>query len=107
MILHVVMPVTMLLDWLLDPPNPPMTWKQVLGWMCTPAPYVVYTLVRGALVDWYPHPLLDPSSGTGLAGTAIALGGGASMGAILAVGVAVSGNAVSNRRKHRRPSSVS
>lgn len=107
LILHVVMPVVLLLDWIIDPPTPPMTWRQVVGWMCMPAPYIVYTLVRGAIVGWYPHPLMDPSSSTGLAGAALVLGLGACLGAVLAVCVAAAGNIAFNLRKRRPPPTVS
>ena len=100
-ILYLAMPIVLVLDWIIDPPQPPVTRRQVLGWMCTPAPYVAYTMLRGAFVGWYPHPMMNPDSTTGLAGVVIVLAAGAALGAILAVAVAALGNAMSNLRKRR------
>jgi len=32
-----------------------------LAWLLYPLAYLVYTLIRGAQVDWYPYPFLDVS----------------------------------------------
>ena len=32
----------------------------VLPWLLYPALYCVYSLIRGAFVDWYPYPFIDP-----------------------------------------------
>jgi hypothetical protein len=65
-ILHYLMPVAVTLDWLLDPPcvrlDPART---VVLWMAFPLLYVIYTLARGAIVDWYPYFFVNPHRGGG------------------------------------------
>lgn len=60
-VLHYIMPVVMLVDWLLFPPKFKFTFRQTLWWLAFPLAYLVYTLLRGLLVDWYPYPFLDAS----------------------------------------------
>jgi hypothetical protein len=60
-VLHYVMPLAVLTDWLLAPPTKKMSYRQALGWLVFPALYVGYSLTRGALVGWYPYPFLDAS----------------------------------------------
>ena len=61
-VLHYIMPITMLLDWILNPPIKKITWKQgKLAFI--PVFYVVYSLIRGSIVNWYPYPFLDPRIG--------------------------------------------
>jgi hypothetical protein len=64
-VLHYIMPVVMLVDWLLFPPKFRFSFKQVLFWLIFPLAYLIYSLVRGASVGWYPYPFLDVSQ-TGL-----------------------------------------
>lgn len=59
-VLHYVMPVVLVLDWLVAPPSRGFPVVRSLWWLVFPAVYLPYTLVRGALVDWYPYPFLDP-----------------------------------------------
>ncbi|MDJ0460106.1 Pr6Pr family membrane protein [Streptomyces sp. H27-C3] len=58
-VLHQVMPVVMLLDWLLLPPLRPLRYSRSALWLLFPLLYLVYTLVRGPVADWYPYPFLD------------------------------------------------
>ena len=60
-VLHEVIPLVMLADWLIAPPSPRFTFRQALGWLVYPFIYMTYSLVRGALVHWYPYPFLNPS----------------------------------------------
>lgn len=62
-VLHYIMPIAMLLDWILNPPNKKITWKQASSWLLFPFFYVVYSLIRGPIVNWYPYPFLDPRIG--------------------------------------------
>jgi hypothetical protein len=77
-ILHYLMPVMVTFDWLLDPPlvrlDPART---VVLWMVFPLLYVVYTLVRGAIVGWYPYFFVNPHRSGGyllVAGDCLAVG---------------------------------
>jgi hypothetical protein len=59
-VLHYVMPVVVLADWLLFPPKEHVSVQQGLTWLLFPVAYFVYSLVRGAFTDWYPYPFMNP-----------------------------------------------
>ncbi len=40
-------------------------------WLIFPVVYVVYSLIRGPVADWYPYPFLDPNLDGGAAKVAI------------------------------------
>ena len=61
-VLHYIMPVVLLVDWLVDKPNKTITFKSSFIWLIYPLTYVIYSLARGKLVNWYPYPFLDPKS---------------------------------------------
>lgn len=69
-VLHYIMPVALLVDWLIDPPSKQISFKRAIVWLAYPLVYVVYSLVRGSIVGWYPYPFLNPATG-GYAGIAI------------------------------------
>lgn len=58
--LHRILPLVILLDWLVNPPRMRISDKQAVGWLWFPFVYGVYSLIRGAVVDWYPYPFLSP-----------------------------------------------
>lgn len=59
-VLHFVLPVYAVLDFLVAPGRNRLRWATT--WVATvfPALWAVYTLVRGRMVDWYPYFFLDP-----------------------------------------------
>ncbi|MFI9510278.1 Pr6Pr family membrane protein [Nocardia sp. NPDC052566] len=59
-ILHRVLPIVLLVDWLLVPVSLGLSARLLAGWLGYPVVYGVYTLIRGPIVDWYPYPFLDP-----------------------------------------------
>lgn len=59
-VLHQLSPIALFLDWLIVPPTPALTFRRALWWLVYPIAYLVYTLVRGAFLDWYPYPFTDP-----------------------------------------------
>jgi hypothetical protein len=59
-VVHQIMPIVFVLDWLIAPPRAPLPLRRVWVWLVFPLLYLVYTLARGPLVDWYPYPFLDP-----------------------------------------------
>ena len=61
-VLHYIMPIVVVLDWLLLPPKKPLKRSVILLWITVPVIYVVYTMIRGAFVNWYPYPFLNPSN---------------------------------------------
>ena len=58
-ILHYAMPIYIAIDWCLDPPRTPISRRDAAMWLVFPAVYLAYTLVRGAIVHWYPYPFLN------------------------------------------------
>ena len=59
-ILHYIMPVVVLLDWLVFPPKKRLNFTWALLWLAYPLLYLVYSLIRGAITGWYPYPFIDP-----------------------------------------------
>ena len=96
-VLHRVMPLAVIADWLIDPPRDRIPLRTSLRWTTFPLLWLAYTTIRGAIVGWYPYPFLDPANG-GFASVA------AYVVAILVFGVALCGaisrvgNAVGVRR---------
>jgi hypothetical protein len=62
-IVHVVAPIVVVADWFLSPPARPPRRVDIVRWMVFPVVWLAYSLVRGAVVDWYPYPFLDPRDG--------------------------------------------
>lgn len=78
-VLHELMPLVLLLDWLLWPPRQRLSARQLLPLLGLPALYLAYVLLRGAGIGWYPYSFLDP-----------ARVGGYGVVALYAAGIAVS-----------------
>lgn len=62
-VLHSIMPIVVVADWLLDPPRGRLTFKEGLWWLSFPFVWLVYSLVKGPIVGKYPYPFLDPANG--------------------------------------------
>jgi hypothetical protein len=62
-VVHYLMPVVMVADWLIDPPAERLTYRRGLLWLAFPFMWTIYTVIRGAIVGWYPYPFLDPANG--------------------------------------------
>ena len=58
-VVHVLFPIYLVIDWLVDPPGARIGWRRALLWLAYPTLYLVYTFARGALVGWYPYPFFD------------------------------------------------
>jgi hypothetical protein len=76
-VLHYLVPLAVILDWLLDPPKKRLAPERALWWLAYPILYLLYSLVRGPLVEWYPYPFLDPANNgyAGVAAVAVAVAG--------------------------------
>ncbi len=59
-VLHYIMPIVMLVDWLISPPKVHLKTAHMVAWVLFPVAYVVYSLIRGYVVAWYPYPFLNP-----------------------------------------------
>lgn len=58
-LLHYLAPTLTVLGWLLFGPRPRID-RRTLAWCAIwPVAYIAYTLMHGALADWYPYPFTD------------------------------------------------
>lgn len=60
-VVHYAIPAAAAIDWLLDPPRHRLPAKIALAWLTYPLAWFGYTLIRGAVVHWYPYPFVDVS----------------------------------------------
>lgn len=58
-LLHTVTPIAFLADWLLRGGRGQARWTGALKALAFPALFGVWTLLHGALTDFYPYPFLD------------------------------------------------
>jgi hypothetical protein len=64
-VLHYLMPVVMVLDWLIQPPKSKLAPRHIWLWVIYPIAYLVYSLLRGAFTNWYPYWFIDPNKSPG------------------------------------------
>jgi hypothetical protein len=58
-ILHDLVPVLFALYWLIFVPNNALRWNHVVSWLPYPLAYLVFVLLRGALIGRYPYYFID------------------------------------------------
>jgi len=59
-VLHYIIPLAVLLDFIIDRPKLTKSFKYKLLWLLFPILYAVYALTRGLITGWYPYPFLNP-----------------------------------------------
>ena len=59
-IVHGVMPLALVLDWLLAPPLARLSYGKAGRWLAFPVLYLAVSLIRGPIVQWWPYDFLDP-----------------------------------------------
>ena len=59
--LHVAIPILYILYWLFFVVKGKLNWRNGLYWLLFPLIYLIYSLIRGAVVNWYPYPFLNAS----------------------------------------------
>ena len=96
-VVHRIMPIAVIADWLIDPPAVAIPFRTGLVWLTYPLLYAGYTLIRGPIVGWHPYPFLDPANG-GYASVAVYVVGILAFGIALSVVIAWAGNAAGARR---------
>ena len=64
-VLHVLMPCVVVIDWFLLPPRGGLEIRDLFLWLIFPGLYAAYVLIRGSLTGWYPYPFLNPDTGAG------------------------------------------
>jgi hypothetical protein len=96
-VVHEVMPLVIVADWLIDPPAARIAVWRGLLWLSYPLVWIAYTLIRGAITSWYPYPFVNPANG-GYASVAVSSAVIAVFAAALCVAVVAVGNALGARR---------
>lgn len=61
--LHYVMPVAVVADWLIQSPRRKIPLRQLSLAIVIPLAYLAYSLIRGAAINWYAYPFLNPTNG--------------------------------------------
>lgn len=69
-IVHMLMPIAGVVDWLVWPPRLSISVRTALLWTSFPVVYVVYSLIRGGATGFYPYPFLNHHHAHGSAGVA-------------------------------------
>lgn len=62
-VLHRVMPIAVMADWLIAPPHAAITFRRALVWLGFPLAWTTFTLIRGEIDGRYPYPFLNPANG--------------------------------------------
>jgi hypothetical protein len=60
-VLHYIMPIVIIVDWLIAGRPVPIRYRWALLWLVFPLAYLAYSLIRGPIAHWYPYPFMDPS----------------------------------------------
>ncbi len=60
-LLHVAVPLFYVVYWLVFVPKGTLHWKDGIVWAYFPLAYLIYSLIRGHLMGWYPYPFLNVS----------------------------------------------
>lgn len=59
---HLIIPVFFCAIWFLPISNTMLKAKSALIWLIFPLLYFIFSMIRGALTDFYPYPFLDPNA---------------------------------------------
>jgi hypothetical protein len=62
-LLHAVLPVAVVLDWLLVPDRAPLAWRKLWWVTIYPLVWIVVVLIRGVTDGWVPYGFLLPERG--------------------------------------------
>lgn len=57
--LHVAIPILYILYWTCFVTKGKLTWKNGFYWLLFPLIYLIYSLIRGSIANWYPYPFLN------------------------------------------------
>ena len=67
-VLHYIMPVVVVLEWLIQPPHSELEVNQVVYWLIYPLMYLAYSIIRGAIMGFYAYPFFNPGRVGGYSG---------------------------------------
>jgi hypothetical protein len=71
---HLLMPLWMLFDWVVDPPRNRPGYRRSLWWLAYPLGFLFFSLIRGTITGWYPYPFLSPDQAGGWVAVGIVSG---------------------------------
>jgi hypothetical protein len=71
LVLHYIMPIVIVFDWLYQPPKNKLQMGQIVYWLIFPLIYLAYSIVRGAIMGFYAYPFFNPEKSGGYAGVAL------------------------------------
>lgn len=91
LVVHGVMPLVAVADWLAAPPRDRLTARKTARWLIFPIVYLGYTFARGAIVHWYPYSIISPLKHDALSVLAVIACGAVAL-PVLATIVAWAGN---------------
>lgn len=100
-VVHTVMPLAVVVDWVANPPVRRIGVREARWWLLFPVAFLAYSLIRGPAAEWYPYPFLDHhevGSAWGVATYCIAI---AALLVIFAALLAWAGNTLRAGRAHR------
>jgi len=60
--LHVVVPLLYLLFWIFFRTSGILKWRDIINWIYFPLLYLIYSLIRGSITNWYPYPFLNAAT---------------------------------------------
>lgn len=92
LIVHQLMPLVVVLDWILVPPAHQLKLNHIFWWVLPAALYATYSLIRGSMIGWYPYPFFNPVLVGGAVGVAIYCAGMFAALILIAYGVLKIGN---------------
>jgi purine-cytosine permease-like protein len=69
-VVHYIIPVVMVADWLFQPPRARLEVRHIWYWLIYPVAYLAYSLIRGSIVNWYPYWFINPDRAGGWTGVA-------------------------------------
>jgi hypothetical protein len=70
-IVHMIIPIAGVVDWVVWAPRRQLSFRIVLWWMIWPAAYAIFSVARGAVDGFYPYPFFNPSVSGGYGGVAL------------------------------------
>lgn len=70
-VLHMIVPVAGLVDWIIWAPRRRLPFRIALWWMVWPAAYSIFSVARGAIDGFYPYPFFNPAASGGYGGVAL------------------------------------
>ncbi len=70
-VVHYLMPVVMVADWLFQPPRARLELRHIWYWLIYPVAYLAYSLIRGSIVHWYPYWFINPDRAGGWGGVLV------------------------------------